>query len=161
MLRKPLHALHLWRLDIHTKRRDLHALLEAAGRIMLSVIALLQESKARKTYATWERKHSSFVEISSHSGGVGSLVHPSVVHLVGSYEILSFRLATTLTRPHRRKPTITTNRYSSATDETEPTLFYLDLDEVIRNEKSFYKLVVGEFNSKIGMAVEEDYRLLV
>ncbi|KAK6728367.1 hypothetical protein RB195_005798 [Necator americanus] len=37
--------------------------------------------------------------------------------------------------------------------------FYEELEEVIRNEKSFYKFVVGDFNAKLGKATEEEYRI--
>ncbi|VDM85695.1 unnamed protein product, partial [Strongylus vulgaris] len=73
----------------------LHALLEAAGRINYHVIAL-QETKSRKT----DRQLSDGTLIirgkkvqSRNVGGVGLVVHPSVVHLVNSHEILLPRLA--------------------------------------------------------------------
>ncbi|KAK6763330.1 hypothetical protein RB195_023871 [Necator americanus] len=53
------------------------------------------------------------------------------------------------------------NYYSPtlAADDPELGAFYKDLEEVIRNEKSFYKFVVGDFNAKIGKATEEEYRI--
>ena len=33
------------------------------------------------------------------------------------------------------------------------------MEEVVRNEKSFYKYVVGDFNAKIGMPLEKEYRI--
>ncbi|KAK6762494.1 hypothetical protein RB195_023281 [Necator americanus] len=51
------------------------------------------------------------------------------------------------------------NCYSptSAGDDSELDAFYEELEEVIRNEKSFYKFVVGDFNAKLGKATEEEY----
>ncbi|KAK6745849.1 hypothetical protein RB195_012144 [Necator americanus] len=94
-------------------------------------------------------------------GGVGFVVHPSVVHLVDSHEILSPRLAILRLRPVRQKPISIINCYSptSAADEFELDAFYEELEEVIRNEKSFYKFVVGDFNAKLGKATEEEYRI--
>ncbi|KAK6761382.1 hypothetical protein RB195_022444 [Necator americanus] len=52
------------------------------------------------------------------------------------------------------------NCYSptSAADGSELDAFY-ELEEVIRNEKSFYKFVVGDFNAKLGEATEEECRI--
>ena len=33
------------------------------------------------------------------------------------------------------------------------------MEQVVRNEKSFYKFVVGDFNAKIGMPLEKEYRI--
>ncbi|KAK6726469.1 hypothetical protein RB195_004661 [Necator americanus] len=96
---------------------------------------------------------------SRNVGGVGFVVHPSVVHLIDSHEILSPRLAILRLRPLRQKPISIINCYSptSAADESELDEFYEE--EVIRNEKSFYKFVVGDFNTKLGKATEEEYRI--
>ena len=37
--------------------------------------------------------------------------------------------------------------------------FYGQLEEVIRNEKSFYKFVVGDFNARVGKGNGEKYRI--
>ncbi|KAK6764377.1 hypothetical protein RB195_024632 [Necator americanus] len=97
---------------------------------------------------------------SRNVGGVGFVVHPSVVHLVDSHEILSPRLAILRLHPLRQKSISIINCYSptSAADESELDAFYEELEEVVRNEKSFYKFVVGDFNAKLGKATEEEYR---
>ncbi|KAK6730290.1 hypothetical protein RB195_007010 [Necator americanus] len=46
-----------------------------------------------------------------------------------------------------------------ADDDSELDAFCEGLEEVIRNEKSFQKLVVGDFNAKLGKAAEEEYRI--
>ncbi|KAK6755335.1 hypothetical protein RB195_013983 [Necator americanus] len=48
---------------------------------------------------------------------------------------------------------------ASTADESELDAFYEELEEVVRNEKSFYKFVVGDFNAKLGKATEEEYRI--
>ena len=94
-------------------------------------------------------------------GGVGFVVHPSVVHLVDSHEIVSPRLAVLRLHPPRQKTISIISCYSptSAADESELDAFYEELEEVIRNEKSFYKFVVGDFNAKLGKVTEEEYRI--
>ncbi|EYC38733.1 hypothetical protein Y032_0699g1627 [Ancylostoma ceylanicum] len=75
---------------------DLHALLEAAGRIKFHVIAL-QETKSKKSEVRQLNDGTLIIRgekfPSRNVGGVGFVVHPSVVHLVDSHEILSPRLA--------------------------------------------------------------------
>ncbi|KAK6764424.1 hypothetical protein RB195_024664 [Necator americanus] len=94
------------------------------------------------------------------TGGVGFVVHPSVVHLVDSHETLSPRLAILRLRPLRQKPISIINCYSptSVADEPELDAFYEELEEVIRNEKSIYKFVVDNFNARLREATKEEYR---
>ncbi|KAK6742488.1 hypothetical protein RB195_010012 [Necator americanus] len=143
---------------------DLHALLGAAERIKFHVIAL-QETKCRRSdvrqmnYSTLVIRGEKFP--SRNVGGVGFVVHPSVVHLVDSHEILSLRLAILRLRPLRQKSISIINCYSptSAADESELDAFSEEPEEVVRNEKSFYKFLVGDFNTKLGKATEEEYRI--
>ncbi|KAK6760920.1 hypothetical protein RB195_022114 [Necator americanus] len=98
---------------------------------------------------------------SRNVGGVGFVVHPSVVHFVDSHEILSPRLAILRLRPLRQKSLSIMSCYSStsAAEEFELDAFYEELEDVIRNEKSLYKFVIGDFNVKLGKATEEEYRI--
>ncbi|KAK6742879.1 hypothetical protein RB195_010255 [Necator americanus] len=142
---------------------DLHALPGAAERIKFHVIAL-QETKYRRSDVRQMNDGTLVIRgekvMSRNVGGVGFVVHPSVVHLVDSHEILSPRLAILRLRPLRQKSISIINCYSptSATDESELDAFYEELEEVVRNEKS-YKFVVGDFNAKVGKATEEEYRI--
>ncbi|KAK6755319.1 hypothetical protein RB195_013972 [Necator americanus] len=94
---------------------------------------------------------------SRNVGDVGFAVHSSVVHLVDSHEILSPRLAIPL-RTLRQKPISINNCYSPASvaDECELDAFYEKPEKVIRNEESFYKFVVGDFNARLGKATREE-----
>ncbi|KAK6729601.1 hypothetical protein RB195_006570 [Necator americanus] len=143
---------------------DLDALLGAAERIKFHVIAL-QETKCRRSDVRQMNDGTLVIRgekvPSRNVGGVGFVVHPSVVHLVDSHEILSPRLAILRLRPLRQKSISIINCYSptSAADDSELDAFYEELEEVVRNEKSFYKFVVGDFNAKLGKATEEEYRI--
>ncbi|KAK6760420.1 hypothetical protein RB195_021766 [Necator americanus] len=125
----------------------------------------LQETKCRRSDV--RKMNDGTVVIrgekvpSRNVGGVGFVVHPSVVYLADSHEILSPRLAILRLRPLLQKPISTMNCYSptSATDESELDAFYEELGEVICSEKSFYKFVVGDFNAKLGKATEVEYNL--
>ncbi|KAK6762617.1 hypothetical protein RB195_023369 [Necator americanus] len=142
---------------------DLHALLGAAERIKFHVIAP-QETKCRRSDVRQMNDGTLVIRgekvPSRNVGGVGFVVRPSVVHLVDSHEILSPRLAILRLRPLRQKSISIINCYSptSAADDFELDAFYEEL-EVVRNEKSFYKLVVGDFNAKLGKATEKEYRI--
>ncbi|KAK6762946.1 hypothetical protein RB195_023597 [Necator americanus] len=126
---------------------DLHVLFGAAERIKFHVIAL-QETKCRRSDVRQMNDGTLVIRgekvPSRNVGDVGFVVHPSVVHLVDFYEILSLRLAILRLRPLRQKPIDIINWYSqtSAADESELDAFYEELEEVIRNEKSCYKFVV-------------------
>ncbi|KAK6729518.1 hypothetical protein RB195_006519 [Necator americanus] len=63
--------------------------------------------------------------------------------------------------PSAPKPITIINCYSptSTANELELDAFYEELEEIIRNEKSFYKFVVGDLNAKLGKATEEEYRM--
>ncbi|KAK6741277.1 hypothetical protein RB195_009247 [Necator americanus] len=147
-----------------SKDADLHALLGAAERIKFHVIAL-QETKCRRSDVRQMNDGTLVIRgekvPSRNVGGVGFVVHPSVVHLVDSHEILSPRLAILRLRPLRQKSISIINCYSptSAADDSELDAFYEELEEVVHNEKSFYKFVVGDFNAKLGKATEEEYRI--
>ncbi|KAK6730612.1 hypothetical protein RB195_007214 [Necator americanus] len=145
---------------------DLHVLLEAAERIKFHVNFLaLQEAKYRRSDVRQMNDGTLVIRgekvPSRNVGGVGFVVHPSVVHLVDSHEILSPRLAILRLRPLRQKSISIINCYSptSAADDSELDAFYEELEEVVRNEKSFYKFVVGDFNAKLEKATEEEYRI--
>ncbi|KAK6735590.1 hypothetical protein RB195_018667 [Necator americanus] len=133
---------------------DLHALLGAAERIKFHSAGDQVQKERRmndgKLVIRGEKVPPRNV------GGVGFVVHPSVVHLVDSHEMLSPRLAILRLRPLRQKSISIINCYSptSAADESELDACYEELEEVVRNEKS-YKFVVADFNAKLGKATEE------
>ena len=143
---------------------DLYALLEAAGHIKYHVIAL-QETKSRKTDIRQLEDGTLVIRGEKfplrNVGGVGFVVHPYISHLVSSYEILSPRLAILRLQLPRQKKVSIINCYSPTctADESELDVFYNKLEEVIRNEKSFYKFVVGDFNARLGKASESEYRI--
>ncbi|KAE9417936.1 hypothetical protein Angca_003248, partial [Angiostrongylus cantonensis] len=98
---------------------------------------------------------------SRNVGGVGFVVHPSIFHLVDSYEILFPRIAVLRFQlSHYKKITII-HCYSptDAADEYEINAFYYQLEEIIRNDKVYHKFVVGDFNARIGKANESEYRI--
>ncbi|VDP05470.1 unnamed protein product [Heligmosomoides polygyrus] len=122
---------------------DLQALLEAASHIKYHVIAL-QETKSRFTDVRTLKDGTLVIRgekvPSRNVGGVGFVVHPSIVQQVESHEILSPRLAVLRIQLARQKNISIINCYSptSAADEAETNAFHEQLEIVIRSEKSFY-----------------------
>ncbi|VDN19378.1 unnamed protein product [Cylicostephanus goldi] len=108
------------------------------------------------------REMSAGEKVPSQNGrSVGFVVHPSIVHLVNSHEILLPQLTILRLRSSRQKTISIINCCSSASAgyESELNVFHGDVKEVVRNEKSFQKFVVGDFNAKIGMPLEKEYRI--
>ncbi|KAK6761737.1 hypothetical protein RB195_022716 [Necator americanus] len=122
---------------------DLHALLGAAERIKFHVIAL-QETKCRR---------SDVRQMNDGTLVIRGVKVPS--RNVGDPVTSSGHSSSPLSAPK------SSNCYSptSAADGSESDAFYEELEEVIRNEKSFYKFVVGDFNAKLEKTTEEEYRI--
>ncbi|VDP42178.1 unnamed protein product [Heligmosomoides polygyrus] len=84
-------------------------------------------------------------------GGVGFLVNSTVHHLVDSYKIISPRVAI-LRMGTKDQGTISIiNGYaptSAATDEQKEE-FYKLFERTVNVEKSYYKVVVGDFNATV------------
>uniref|UniRef100_A0A0K0D472 Uncharacterized protein n=1 Tax=Angiostrongylus cantonensis TaxID=6313 RepID=A0A0K0D472_ANGCA len=106
-----------------------HALLVTADRIKFHVIAL-QETKIKKTDIR-QLNNETFVirgeKVPSRNvGGVGFVVHPSIVHLVDSCEILSTSIAVLRLQTSYHKKITITNCYSptDAANEYELNAFY-------------------------------------
>ncbi|KAK6749202.1 hypothetical protein RB195_001666 [Necator americanus] len=143
---------------------NLRAFLGAAERIKFHVVAL-QETKCRWSDVRPMNDGRLIIRgekvPSRNVGSVGFVVHPSVVHLDDSHEILSPRLIILCLRPLRQKPISIIICYSptSIADESELDAFYEELEKVIRNEKSFYKFVIGHFNANLGKVTEEEHRI--
>ncbi|XGW34714.1 hypothetical protein V3C99_018599 [Haemonchus contortus] len=98
---------------------------------------------------------------SRNVGGVGFVEHPSVVHLVDSHKVLSPRFAILRLRHMHLKTISIVNCYStnSTADEVKLDAFNDQLKGNICNEKSLYKLVLGDLNARLGEAQEEQFRI--
>ncbi|KAK6767047.1 hypothetical protein RB195_026533 [Necator americanus] len=143
---------------------DLHALLGAAERTKFHIIAL-QKSKCGRSDVRQINDRTLVIRgekiPSRNLGGVGFVVHPSVIHPVDPHEILSPCLVILRLRPLRQKSTSIINCYSptSAADESELDAFNAELKEAIRKEMSFYKFAVGDFDTKLRKATEKEYKI--
>ncbi|KAK6745255.1 hypothetical protein RB195_011773 [Necator americanus] len=137
---------------------NLHVLLGAAERIKFHEIAL-QQTKCRRSDVRQMNDGTLVVRgekaPSRNVGGVGFVVHPSVVHGDDFHEILSPPLVILRLRPLRQNPLSIIN-CSPTSAESELDAFYEELEQVIRSEKSSYKFVVG---AKLEKATEQEYTI--
>uniref|UniRef100_A0A183G5P4 Endo/exonuclease/phosphatase domain-containing protein n=1 Tax=Heligmosomoides polygyrus TaxID=6339 RepID=A0A183G5P4_HELPZ len=115
----------------------------------------LQETKGR-TETIRKTDHNELLTIGAkvdrkNIGGVGFLVNSTVHHLVDSYEIISPQVAVLRLETKNQGTISIINGYaptSAATDE-EKEEFYELLERTVNDEKSYYKVVVGDFNAVV------------
>ncbi|ETN73118.1 hypothetical protein NECAME_18514 [Necator americanus] len=86
-------------------------------------------------------------------GGVGVLVNTSMAKNIDSFEQLTTRIG----RPRMRRcgltPVLTifvAYAPTSSYEEEEVEAFYMDLEKFHRGDHAFYKVIVGDFNAKVG-----------
>ncbi|VDP11466.1 unnamed protein product [Heligmosomoides polygyrus] len=94
-------------------------------------------------------------------GGVGFLVYSAVHHLVDSYKITSPRVAILRLETKDQGTISIVNGYaptSTAKDE-EKEEFHKLFERTIKDKKSYYKVVVGDFNATVGTNDHDEWRL--
>ncbi|KAK6737255.1 hypothetical protein RB195_019756 [Necator americanus] len=124
---------------------------------------VLEESKSRRSEVRQMNDGSLVIRgemaLPRNVGSGGSVVHPSVVHLVDSHDPVPCLTILRL-RPLRQKPISIINCYSptSAVDESELDAFYEELEEVIQQEVRL-QIVVGDFNAELGSSPVQKQRI--
>ncbi|WKY01335.1 hypothetical protein Q1695_015380 [Nippostrongylus brasiliensis] len=144
--------------------QDLRTLLHRSRNIKYDIIAL-QETKG-KTETIRKTDHNELLIIGAkvdrrNIGGVGFLVNLTVHHLVDSYKIISPRIAVLCLEVKDQGNISIINGYaptSAATDE-EKEEFYELLERTVNDEKSYYEVVVGDFNATVGTNDCDEWRL--
>ncbi|VDL74549.1 unnamed protein product [Nippostrongylus brasiliensis] len=144
--------------------QDLRTLLHRSRNIKYDIIAL-QERKS-KTETIEKTDHNELLVIGAkvdrrNIGGVEFLVNLTVHHRVDSYKVISARIAVLRLEAKDQGNISIINGYaptSAATDE-EKEEFYELLERTVNDEKSYYKVVVGDFNATVGTNDCDEWRL--
>ncbi|KAK6739429.1 hypothetical protein RB195_008113 [Necator americanus] len=86
-------------------------------------------------------------------GGVGVLINTSMAKNIDSFEQLRTRIGRLQMRRCGPTPALTifvAYTPTSSYDEKEVEAFYMDLEKFYREDHAFYKVIIGDFNAKIG-----------
>ncbi|KAK6765814.1 hypothetical protein RB195_025622 [Necator americanus] len=86
-------------------------------------------------------------------GGVGVLVKTSMAKNIDSFEQLTTQIGRLRMRRCGPTPALTifvANAPTSSYEEEEVEAFYMDLEKFYREDRAFYKVIIGDFNAKVG-----------
>ncbi|EYC29722.1 hypothetical protein Y032_0006g3143 [Ancylostoma ceylanicum] len=124
-------------------------------KIRYDVIGLTETRRHRPLNATFDTGEELFLGTcdSRGVGGVGALVNANLAMNIDSFEQLTTRIGRLRLRRCESMPALTVfiaYAPTSSYDEDEIEAFYMDLEKSYRGDHTFYKVIVGDFNAKIG-----------
>ncbi|EYC42415.1 hypothetical protein Y032_0532g3044 [Ancylostoma ceylanicum] len=130
-------------------------LMVQARKIRYDVIGLTETRRHRPLNATFDTGEELFLGTcdSRGVGGVGVLVNTNLAMNIDSFEQLTTRIGRLRLRRCGSMPALTVfvaYAPTSSYDEDEIEAFYMDLEKFYREDHTFYKVIVGDFNAKIG-----------
>ncbi|EYB85282.1 hypothetical protein Y032_0301g1829 [Ancylostoma ceylanicum] len=129
-------------------------LMVQARKIRCDVIGLTETRRHRPLNATFDTGEELFGTCDSRGvGGVGVLVNTNLAMNIDSFELLTTRIGRLRLRRCGSMPALTVfvaYAPTSSYDEDEIEAFYMDLEKFYREDHTFYKVIVGDFNAKIG-----------
>lgn len=130
-------------------------LMMQARKIRYDVIGLTETRRHRPLNATFDTGEELFLGTcdSRGVGGVGVLVNTNLAMNIDSFEQLTTRIGRLRLRRCGSMPALTifvAYAPTSSYDEDEVEAFYMDLEKFYREDHTFYKVIVGDFNAKIG-----------
>ncbi|ETN84127.1 hypothetical protein NECAME_17233 [Necator americanus] len=129
-------------------------LIMQAKKIKYDVIGLTETRRRHPLNAVYETGEELFLGAcdSRGVGGVGVLVNTSMAKNIDSLEQITTRigrlrmrcgLTTALTIYVAYAPT-------PSYEEEKIEAFYMDLEKIYREDLAFYKVIIGDFNAKVG-----------
>ncbi|EYC06495.1 hypothetical protein Y032_0075g925 [Ancylostoma ceylanicum] len=130
-------------------------LMVQARKIRYDVIGLTETRRHRPLNATFDTGEELFLGTcdSREVGGVGVLVNTNLAMKIDCFEQLTTRIGRLRLRRCGSMPALTVfvaYAPTSSYDEDEIEAFYMDLEKFYREDHTFYKVIVGDFNAKIG-----------
>ena len=126
-----------------------------ARKIKYDVIGLTETRRHRPLHAVYETGEELFLGTcdSRGVGGVGVLVNTHLAMNIDSYESLTTRIGRLRLRRCGSTPALTifvAYAPTSSYDEDELEAFYMELEKFYKEDHTFFKVIVGDFNAKIG-----------
>ncbi|ETN76860.1 hypothetical protein NECAME_11357 [Necator americanus] len=125
-----------------------------ANKIKYDVIGLTETRRRHPLNAVYETLEELFLGTcdSRGVGGVGALVNTGTAKN-DSFEQHMTRIGRLRMIKYGPTPVLTTfvaNATASSYDKEEVEAFYMDQKKVYREDHAFYKVIIGDFNAKIG-----------
>ncbi|EFO97114.1 hypothetical protein CRE_30476 [Caenorhabditis remanei] len=129
-------------------------LLEETNRIKYDIIGLSETKRSAKVHMT-NRDGTGVIlgkrNNSSVSGGVGFIINKSLMPKIKEIKIVNHRIGYITLQVNKNQCTIIQGYAPTAKyEEEEHSNFYENLEDVYKSCKSRYKMVIGDFNARIG-----------
>ncbi|KAK6761432.1 hypothetical protein RB195_022485 [Necator americanus] len=126
-----------------------------AKKIKYDVIGLTETRRRHPLNAVYETGEELFLGTCDSRGvrGVGVLVNTSMALNIDSFEQLTTRIGRLRMRRCGPIPALTifvVYAPTSSYEEEEVEAFYMDLEKFYQEDHAFYKVIVGDFNAKVG-----------
>ncbi|KAK6739448.1 hypothetical protein RB195_008126 [Necator americanus] len=129
-------------------------LMMQAKKIKYDVIGLTETRRCHPLNAVYETGEELFLGTcdSRGVGGVGVLVNTSIAKNIDSFEQLTTRIGRLRMRRCGPIPALTIFVAYAPTSsyEEEVEAFYMDLEKFYQEDHAFYKVIIGDFNAKVG-----------
>ncbi|KAK6742800.1 hypothetical protein RB195_010207 [Necator americanus] len=130
-------------------------LMMQAKKIKYDVIGLTETRRGHPPNAVYETGEELFFGTcdSRSVGGVGVLVNTSMAKNIDSFEQLTTRIGRLRMRRCGPTPALTifvAYAPTSSYEEEEVEAFYMDLEKFYQEDHAFYKVIIGDFNAKVG-----------
>ncbi|VDL75424.1 unnamed protein product [Nippostrongylus brasiliensis] len=130
-------------------------LMMQARKIKYSVIGLTETRRHRPLHAAFDTGEELFLGTcdSRGVGGVGVLVNTNLAMNIDSFEQLTTRIGRLRLMRRGSMPALTVFVVYAPTsdyDDEEVEAFYMELEKLYKEDHTFYKVIVGDFNAKIG-----------
>ncbi|ETN73187.1 endonuclease/exonuclease/phosphatase family protein [Necator americanus] len=127
-------------------------LMMQAKKIKYGVIGLTETRRRHPLNAVYETGEQLFLG-TCDSRGVGVLVNTSMAKNIDSFEQITTRIGRLRMRRCSPTPALTifiAYAPTSSYEEEEVEAFYMDLEKFYQEDYAFYKVIIGDFNAKVG-----------
>lgn len=140
---------------------DLDAMLHDLDYVKCDILAVQETKRLKKKLVRWETGHEVLLgEKEGLKGGVGFVVSPRVTANVVNMVVLSHRLAVLCLRFGKMR-VVVFNLYAphSQADPADIEMFYDDVRAAYDTYRGNLMLTVGDFNARIGMRKDGEFRI--